>query len=305
MLIKGADIFVDGASSSASHLKVSKILIGLTIVAFGTSAPEFAVSIKSIALNSHDIVIGNVVGSNIMNILLILGACSLVHSLNVQNNTIKQELPITLLLTFLFAVLLLDNLFDANIVNNFTRSDGIILFLVFLVFIYYLVSVSLSKKDDDVDEIKKMSLLKSLLFIGLGILMIVFGSDFVVKSASKIAALLGVSEKMIALTVVALGTSLPELVTCITAARKGEVDLAIGNIVGSNIFNLGIVIGLPVMIFGGVNQINFNNIDILAMLASAFLLFIFSINDRKITRREGIIFLLLFAIYYGYVIACG
>lgn len=305
ILIKGADIFVDGVSNSATHFKVSKILIGLTIVAFGTSAPEFAVSIKSIALQSHDIVLGNVIGSNIMNILLILGISSLFHSLSVQNNTVKKELPITMLLTFLFAILLSDNIFDASTANNFTRSDGIILFLVFLVFVYYLVSITINKKNVKELDSVKMSLPKSLLYTVLGILMIVFGSDFVVKSASNIANILGVSEKMIALTIVALGTSLPELVTCVVATKKGEYDLAIGNVIGSNVFNLGIVIGLPIMLFGGANQVNFNYIDVSVMLLSVLLLFIFSINDKKITKYEGFIFLLLFIIYYTYVIITG
>lgn len=305
ILIKGADIFVDGASSSAMHFKVSKILIGLTIIAFGTSAPEFAVSVKSISLNNHDIVLGNVIGSNIMNILLILGCSSLFHSLSIKNSTIKKELPFTLLITTLFAILLSDNLFDRTIVNNFTRSDGIILFLIFLIFIYYLISVSLNHQNVMEVEKPKMSLVKSLLFTGLGILMIVFGSDFVVKSASNIAAIMGVSEKMISLTVVALGTSLPELVTSVTATRKGEYDLAIGNVIGSNIFNLGMVVGLPVMLFGGINQINFNYIDIIVMLVSAFLLFVFSINDRQVTRKEGIMFLFIFIAYYTFVIISG
>ena len=256
ILIKGADIFVDGASSTASNFKVPKILIGLTIVAFGTSAPEFAVSLKSIISNNHDIVLGNVIGSNILNILLILGISSLFHSLGVKRNTVKKELPFTLLLTTLFIVLLSDNLFDSYASNAFTRSDGIILVLVFLVFIYYLISLALHRNDKkDEVEIKKMPLGKSLLYTVLGILMIVFGSEFVVNSASTIAKNLGVSAKMISLTIIALGTSLPELVTSITATRKGEHDLAIGNVVGSNIFNLGIVIGIPVAIFGGTNQI--------------------------------------------------
>ena len=305
VLIKGADFFVDGASSSATNFKVPKILIGLTIVAFGTSAPEFAVSIKSISLGNHDIVLGNVIGSNIMNILLILGCSSLVHSLVVKNNTIKKELPFVILLTSVFAVLLLDSLFNPNAINSFTRSDGIILFLVFLVFIYYLISISLDKKNFEEDDKKKYSLKVSILLTILGIVMIVFGSDFVVKSASKIASMVGVSEKLIALTVVALGTSLPELVTSITATKKGEYDLAIGNIVGSNIFNLGIVVGLPVMIFGGVDKINFNYIDILVMISSAILLFVFSLNDKKITWKEGIIFLAMFLFYYSYVIMNG
>lgn len=304
ILIKGADYFVDGSSSVALNFKVPKILIGLTIVAFGTSAPEFAVSIKSIISNNHDIVLGNVIGSNIMNILLILGISSLFHSLMVKNNTVKKELPIMLLITCLFVVLLSDSLFDANTINAFTRSDGIILSLFFLVFIYYLIAIAINREKNS-EETKKMSLKKSFLYTFFGIIMIIFGSNFVVNSSSSIATSLGVSEKLISLTIVAFGTSLPELVTSITATKKGEYDLAIGNVVGSCIFNLGIVMGIPVAIFGGISKINFSNIDIAVMLLSVILLFIFSIDDRKITKREGIIFLLIFLVYYGYVIMCG
>ena len=306
ILIKGADIFVDGASSTASIFKVPKILIGLTIVAFGTSAPEFAVSVKSIVSNNHDLVFGNVIGSNILNILLILGVSSMFHPLGVKNNTVKKELPLTMLLTTIFVVLLSDSLFDSNVSNAFTRSDGVILCLFFLVFIYYLIALAIYKNDtDDEVKVKKMVLGKALFFTVLGIIMIVFGSNFVVDSASKIAESLGISEKLISLTIIALGTSLPELVTSITATRKGEYDLAIGNVVGSNIFNLGIVIGVPVAIFGGTSLINFNYIDLAVMLLSAILLFVFSLNDRKITRREGLVFLLLFIVYYSYVIISG
>lgn len=304
ILIKGADIFVDGASSVAGNFKVSKMLIGLTIVAFGTSAPEFAVSVKSILSNHYDIVLGNVIGSNILNILLILGVSSLFHSLNVKNNTVKKELPIVMLMTILFAVLLSDHLFDFQLTNAFTRSDGIILLLFFLVFIYYLIAMARKKIENDSDQ-SYMSIKKAFIYTMIGIFMIVVGSNFVVDSASMIAEELGVSTKLISLTIVALGTSLPELVTSVTATRKGEYDIAIGNVVGSNIFNIGMVIGLPIAIFGGIDHISFNYIDLIVMLISAILLFIFSYNDYKITKKEGIIFLILFILYYSYVIWMG
>lgn len=302
ILIKGADIFVDGAKSIAGNLKVSKMLIGLTIVAFGTSAPEFAVSVKSLISGSGDIVLGNVIGSNILNILLILGVSSMFHFLNVKNNTVKKELPITLLFTTLFIVLLSDNLLGSGD-NSFTRSDGIVLLLFFLVFIYYLISMARNKIGND--EEKYMPIFKSIIYTVLGVVAIVLGSNMVVDGATKLATIIGVSEKLISLTIIALGTSLPELVTSITATRKGEYDLAIGNVVGSNIFNLGIVIGLPVSLFGGISNISFNYIDLIVMFLSVFLLFIFSLSNKKISKKEGIIFLILFVIYYSYVIFMG
>ena len=304
VLIKGADIFVDGASSVAGNFKVSKMLIGLTIVAFGTSAPEFAVSVKSIISNNHDIVLGNVIGSNILNILLILGVSSMVHSLTVKDATVRKELPILLLITTLFAVLMSDNLYDKNLLNAFTRSDGVVTTLFFLVFIYYLISVMRNKTDDDSNE-EYMPIMKSLLYTVGGIIAIILGSNFVVDSAASIAKMIGISEKMISLTIIALGTSLPELVTSVTATKKGEYDIAIGNVIGSNIFNIGIVIGLPITIFGGINQINFNLIDIIVMIISAFMLFFFASNDKKISKREGVMFLILFVAYYSYVIYLG
>ena len=304
VLIKGADIFVDGASSIAGNFKVPKILIGLTIVSFGTSAPEFAVSVKSLVSGSGDIVLGNVIGSNILNILLILGICSLVHSLNVQNNTIKKELPIAILITVAFSVLLMDNLFNSQLENSFTRSDGIVILLFFLVFIYYLINMA-RKKEEGNEEEKYMPMFKSVAFTVGGIFAIILGSNLVVDSASYLAGAIGISEKMISLTIIALGTSLPELVTSVIATKKGEYDIAIGNVVGSNIFNLGVVIGIPVMLFGGIQQISFNYIDIVVMILSALMLFLFSLKDRKISKKEGIVFLALFLIYYGYVIYAG
>lgn len=304
VLIKGADIFVDGASSVAGNFKVSKMLIGLTIVAFGTSAPEFAVSVKSLLSGSGDMVLGNVIGSNILNILLILGVSSMFHSLKVKDNTVKKELPITLLMTAIFIVLLSDRLFDKGFNNTFTRSDGIVIILFFLVFVYYLIKMARNKIDKSQDE-KYMSMKKAILFTILGIAGIIIGSNLVVENASAIARTIGISESMVALTIVALGTSLPELVTSITATRKGEYDIAIGNVVGSNIFNIGMVIGAPIAIFGGIQQFSINYIDLITMIISAFLLFIFSYNDRKISKFEGSIFLIMFVTYYGYVIYRG
>ena len=277
------------------------MLIGLTIVAFGTSMPEFAVSVKSIIAGSGDIVLGNVIGSNILNILLILGCSAVVHSLTVKNNTVKKELPITMLITTLFAVLLSDNIFDKSIKNSFTRSDGIVILLFFTVFIYYLIAMSRNKIEEEKEK-DILPLSKSIIFTIAGIIGVVLGSNFVVDSAITIAKTMGVSERLISLTVIAIGTSLPELVTSVTATRKGEYDIAIGNVVGSNIFNIGIVIGIPIAIFGGIGTISFSYIDLTVMVIASILLFMFSFDDYKITKREGILFLLLFITYYSYVL---
>ena len=301
VLIKGADLFVDGASGIAGNFKVSKMLIGLTIVAFGTSAPEFAVSVKSLLSGNGDIVLGNVIGSNILNILLILGVASLVHPLNVKNNTVKKELPITLMITCAFAVLLSDNLFASNLGNSFPRGDGLVLLLFFGVFMYYLISMTRNKVEDEAES-SIPTLKKSILLTIVGIVGIVLGSNFVVDGASGLAKIIGISERMISLTIVALGTSLPELVTSVTATKKGEYDIAIGNVVGSNIFNIGVVIGIPISLMGGITNINFNYLDIAVMVLSALLLFLFSLNDHKISKKEGIVFLIAFVIYYSFVI---
>jgi len=303
ILVKGADLFVDAASSLAENFHLSKMLIALTIVAFGTSAPEFAVSIKAIMSGSGDIVLGNVIGSNILNILLILGVSSCIHALNVKNATVKKELPITLLITTLFIVLINDISLANASENILSRGDGITILLFFSVFIYYLFSVMRSKTEKEEEEaIPKYNIFLSLLFTVIGIACLILGSNVVVDSASEIAKLLGISERIVALTIVALGTSLPELVTSIVATRKGEYDIAIGNVVGSNIFNIGIVLGIPVVLFGSIAHISFTPIDLIVMFLSALLLFIFSYKNYKISRKEGIIFLILFLLYYGNLI---
>lgn len=300
VLIKGADIFVDGASSIALNLKLSKMLIGLTIVAFGTSAPEFAVSVKSIISGNADMLLGNVIGSNILNILLIIGICSLIHPIIVKSNTVKKEIPIVMLVSGLLFFLAKDNLFVSS-VNEISRNDGFIILLFFTIFIYYLISIMRNKTDEDSNE-APLSMFKSILFTVFGIACIVIGSNVVVDSASKIATILGVSQRMIALTVVAFGTSLPELVTSIVSVRKGEQEILVGNIVGSNIFNIGIVTGVPVALFGGIPAVGFSMIDLIAMIVAAILLFVFSFKDRRIDKFEGIIMLIIFIVYYTFVI---
>jgi cation:H+ antiporter len=304
ILIKGADIFVDGAKSIAGNFKVSKMLIGLTIVAFGTSAPEFAVSVKSIISGSGDIVLGNVIGSNILNIVLILGVSSLFHSLSVKSSTVKKEIPFIILITCAFSALMLDSLFDKGEANAFLRGDGIVLLMFFAVFVYYLISMARNKIEDEEDE-EYLPMLKAVLFTAGGIVAIILGSNAVVDSATYIASHLGVSQKLISLTIIALGTSLPELVTSVTATRKGEYDIAIGNVVGSNIFNIGMVIGVPVSLFGAIRTVTFNYIDIIVMILAAILLFLFCFRDHKIDKKEGIMLLVVFVIYYTYVIISG
>ena len=301
VLIKGADIFVDGASSIALNLKLSKMLIGLTIVAFGTSAPEFAVSVKSILSGNADMLLGNVIGSNILNILLIIGVCSLIKPILVKSNTVKKEIPIVMLISGLLFFLAKDDLFVKSI-NEISRNDGFIILLFFTIFIYYLISIMRNKKDEDSIEDAKFGIGKSILFTIFGIACIVIGSNVVVDSASKIATILGVSQRMIALTVVAFGTSLPELVTSIVSIKKGEQEILVGNIVGSNVFNIGVVMGVPVALFGGIPAIGFTMIDLITMIVAAVLLFAFSLKDRKIDKFEGIIMLIIFIVYYTFVI---
>lgn len=299
LLIKGADIFVDGASSTAQNLKIPKMVIGLTIVAFGTSAPEFAVSIKSILSGSSEIVLGNVVGSNILNILLILGVSSLFAPIGVKDDTVKKEIPFTMLISILLMVISFDNMFNTSAINMISRTDGIVIFLYFVIFIYYLFSVMRKGKREQ--EEPRYGIVKSILFIILGLAGVVIGSNLVVDNAKQIAIIFGISEKIISLTIVAFGTSLPELVTSVQAARKKENDIAIGNIIGSNIFNIGLVLGFPAMFIDNILVGSFNYIDMLVMIFSAILLFILTFRKRKIGKKEGIVMLIIFAIYYSYV----
>ncbi len=304
LLIKGADVFVDGASNTAQNFRVSKMLIGLTIIAFGTSAPEFAVSVSALASGNTDVVLGNVIGSCILNILLILGIAAVIRPIKVQTNTVRKELPLCLLVSTLLAVLFVDVFLGGGEVNQITRADAIVLLLFFAVFLYYLVALALQSrnKSEQAVEKPKMRLGKSLLFVAIGLVGIIVGSQLVVNSSTAIATAIGWSERLIAMTIVAFGTSLPELVTTVVAARKNEQDLAVGNIIGSNIFNICIVLGIPVAIFGTVTAGGFQMLDIIMLISSAAMLFIFAATSKKITRAEGIVMLLAFAAYYGYIL---
>ncbi len=296
-LIKGADYFIDGASSTAENFKVSKMLIGLTIIAFGTSAPEFAVSMQSLAKGSTDMLLGNVIGSNILNVLLILGVAAIIHPIKIKDNTVKKELPLCMLISTLLVVLFLDIKLADSTVNQITRSDAIVILLFFTVFIYYLISLATGKKAEK-SETPRFKLGKSLLLVSIGLIGIIIGSNMVVNNASSIATKLGLSERIIALTIIAFGTSLPELVTTIVSSKKGEQDLLLGNIIGSNIFNACVVLGIPVAIFGTITPSSFNYIDLIVLFGSSMLLFLFSSTKREITKIEGYLLLFIFFVYY-------
>ena len=298
-LIKGADIFVDSASQIAAKLKVPLIVIGLTIVAFGTSAPEAAISITSAVQNNAGIAVGNVFGSNIMNILLILGVSAMICKLPVKKTTFRWEIPFVVLIT---AVMLGLGLWN----NDLNRLDGVVLALLFAVFMGYLIKLSKSgdtSAADDVPEIdENASIPKMILLVILGLAMVVLGSDFTVSGATRIAEVIGLDDRVIGLTVVAFGTSLPELVTCIQAARKGKVDIAIGNIIGSNIFNILFVVGISALV--SPNPIAFPNsfiVDAGAAIAAAVLLWLLVLKNKQISRLGGGIMLACYAGYFVYL----
>ncbi len=299
-LIKGADIFVDSASQIAAKLKVPLIVIGLTIVAFGTSAPEAAISITSAYQNNAGIAVGNVLGSNVMNILLILGISALICRLPVKKTTFMYEIPFV---AFITAVLLLIGYIGGSV----DRIDGVILAVLFVVFMAYLFKLSKSgdySLDDDVTEIdENASIPKMIIFVIIGIAMVVLGSDFTVSGATKIAEIAGLDDRIIGLTVVAFGTSLPELVTCIQAARKKKTDIAIGNIIGSNIFNILFVLGVSALV--SPSPIIFQDsfiIDAIMAIAAALILWLLCLNKNKsFGKVGGIIMLAVYAGYFAYL----
>ncbi len=297
-LIKGADIFVDGASKIATRLGIPMLVIGLTIVAMGTSLPEAAVSISAAMKGSADIAVGNVLGSNILNVLLILGISAVITPLAVQKCTIKYEIPITFFVTIVFAVLGLND----NIIG---WLGGIILWVLFLGYLSYLFWISKTgqvQEEPAPEETKDENILKLILFIIIGIVLIVLGSNISVEAAKKIAVAFGMSERLIGLTIVALGTSLPELVTSTIAAIKGKADIAVGNILGSNIFNILFVIGTSALITPVLYQGAFLFDSIIAALITV-LLFVLVLNKkRNLNRIGGIIMLLAFAAYLCYLI---
>ena len=303
ILIKGADWLIDGASSTASHFKVSKLLIGLTIIAFGTGAPELAVSISSLINGTTDMLLGNVIGSNITNILLLIGIGALIRPIRIKKDTISKELPLLLLISTVLIVLFLDTFLMNADANTISRADGIICLLCFSIFLFYIISMARkNRKAKKEVEKPKFKLSFSILLVLIGLVGVVGGAELVVSSASTIAKAIGISDRIIALTVIALGTSLPELITTIKAAKRGETELLVGNIIGSNIFNICIVLGLPVALFGTVTPESFEIIDIAMLIGSAVILLLTARSGRKISRLEGLFMLIMFIIYYGFII---
>lgn len=302
VLIKSADFFVDAVSSIATNFKMSKMMIALTVAAFGTCAPELAISFQSISSSAGDIALSNVLGSNIVNILLIVGFAALIHPIRVKEQVIKKELPILIVVTATFVLSILLHLVgfsnDGYILN---RQDGFLFITLFIVFIFYIVSVIRSKQGIFEHEKPKYGIVKSILITIICCILIVFSSDFVVENAKILAEQLNVSTKIITMTVVVIGTSLPEMTMTVVAAKKEEFDIALGNIIGTNIFNIGVVLGLPLLIYGGFSSFSFSVIDIVLVYIAAYILYLFARNDRELSRREGIIMVVLFIIYYAYV----
>ena len=301
MLIKGADWFVDGAAGIADKLHIPQLIIGLTIVAMCTSAPEAAISISASVQGSADIAVGNILGSNILNILIILGITSVITPLAVQKSTVKYEIPFVIIISVIFGLI---GLFD----NSIGFIDGILLWVLFIAYIAYLFIMTKKGKiqadeSDDEDNDKKPKKVWQLILFGIiGIALVVFGSNITVNAATEIATMFGMSERFIGLTIVALGTSLPELVTSITAALKKNADIAIGNIVGSNIFNILFVIGTSAMITPVAYQNQFL-IDSILCVATAILLLLLVLNkDKKLKRWGGILMLICYAGYFVYLI---
>lgn len=291
MLTKGADWFVDGSSALAARLGIPQLVIGLTIVAMGTSAPEAAVSITSALKGNEGITVGNVVGSNIMNILLILGIASVIVPLAVQKSTRMIEIPYMIAITILFGVL-------GYTGEKITRIEGGILWIAFLIYLGYLLWMAKKGKEENEPDEKQKSLPVQLLMILGGLVCIVLGSDFVVDGATEIAKVIGISERIIGLTIVAFGTSLPELVTSVTAARRGNADIAIGNIVGSNVFNILFVAGTSALISPIVFESKFV-LDTAVATATAVLLLVCVCNkEGKLKRSGGIIMLAAYAVYF-------
>ena len=297
LLIKGADWFVEGASKIADRFHIPQIVIGLTIVAFGTSAPEAAISITAALNNNADITIGNVVGSNIFNVLVILGVTALIRPLIVQKSTLKYELPFLIGITIIFGILGIND-------HQINFVDGIILWILFLLFLGYLLYQSKHGEPaiDDIPQAdKKDSMPKLILLTIVGMVAIGVGSDITVDSATYIATALNMSQRLIGLTIVAFGTSLPELITSITAAKKGNSDIAIGNIIGSNIFNILFVVSTTALI-SPVPFAGQFGIDTIIALISVVILYVCVFKDRQLAKPGGCVMLISYAAYFIYLL---
>ena len=296
LLIKGADIFVEGASKVASKLNIPPIVIGLTIVAFGPSAPEAAISITSALSGNVDLAVGNIIGSNIMNVLLILGISGCIARLKVKKNTYRYEIPFVMVITLILLIL-------GKFGESIDRFDGVVLWILFLMFLYYLYRLVKKGEEVPIDEVEEVgakdTLLRLFIMIIIGIAAIVIGSDMTIDAAVYIAKVIGISQRLIGLTIIAFGTSLPELVTSMTAAWKGKSDLAIGNIVGSNIFNILFVLGTTALI--SPNAIAFENgfiSDGIVAIGALFLLYAFIDNDLFLKKSGAIVMLIGYIAYF-------
>lgn len=294
MLVKGADWFVDGSSGIATKFGIPQLVIGLTIVAMGTSAPEAAVSITAALKGSADITIGNIVGSNILNILIILGLSSVITAIAVAKSTVRYEIPYMIVITLLLIGL-------GYTGNSISFVEGIILWIAFLAYLGYLFWMAKKKKEEVPDDMKDQPIWKLFIAMVIGLILIVWGSNVTVDAATSIAKMIGISERFIGLTIVALGTSLPELFTSVSAAMKGKADIAIGNIVGSNIFNILFVVGTAALITPVVFAPNFI-IDSLIAVVAGVLLLVCVWKSKKLNRTAGIIMLLGYAAYFIYLL---
>ena len=304
LLIKGADIFVDGASSIAKKFNVSPMLIGLTIVAMGTSAPEAAVSVSSSLAGQNDMSIANVVGSNFFNILIVLGVSSIIAKLPVEKETIKKDTPFLIFISILLLALSLN--------FNLSRLDGVIFLVLFILFLINMIKSNISSKDIEsssgetaiaieATDTKSIHMPKTLLLCLIGIVGIVFGGDLVVNSATNIATSFGMSANLVGLTIVAVGTSLPEFVTSIVAIKKGETEIAIGNVIGSNLFNILLVLGLAAVI-NPISMSMLAFIDIIFMVLITLLLYMFMKKRNSLVKSQGIILVALYIAYMSYTI---
>ena len=304
MIIKASDVLVDAASSIAAKFHVPKMLIALTIVSFGTCAPEVAISFNSVMEKNGTMAFANVIGSCIVNVFLIIGLAAMTKSIKVKHDTVKKEIPILLLVTTSFSVLMLDSIFNTKTPNVFSRADGIVLILLFFMFVAYIVQLFRGRAIEEAEEsveIKYDNIFIAITILALSIVMICMSSDVIVDNAILIAKSIGISEKIITMTAIVIGTSLPELMLTVTSAKKGEFDMTVGNIIGTNIFNVCVVLGLPIAIFGDIMLENFALVDIFVVFLSSLCLFIFARSERTISKKEGLIMLLIFASYYAYL----
>ncbi|MFH1388095.1 MAG: calcium/sodium antiporter [Patescibacteria group bacterium] len=300
LLIKGADFLVDGSASIAKKLKISSIVIGLTIVAFGTSAPEFIVNIFASVQGNTEIAIGNILGSNIANILLILGISAIIYPITAKKNTVLKEIPLSLLAAVVLGIMANDMIIDGAGFSGITRIDGLILLSFFIIFLCYTFWITKSEKDIIKEEIKVFSYSKAILFIILGLAGLVVGGKWIVDGAVQIAEFFNISQSLIGLTIVTIGTSLPELVTSVMAVYKKQSDIAIGNVVGSNIFNIFWILGASAIIRPLPFNTSFNGDIAMTIFASIVLFLVMFIGKKRVIERWQGVFMV--TTYIGYIV---